>query len=122
MIKMKKLAMILSMTLLAVCCSLGATACDIFKSTCKEHNLVETVIKEATCTEDGKAVLRCEACGEEEEKTISATGHSLKTTVTTAATCEADGVKTTKCQNGCGYTVSKTIAAKGHDINFKNKD
>ena len=123
MIKMKKLAMILSMTLLAICCSLGATACDIFQSTCKEHNPVETVITAATCTTDGKAVEKCEACGEETEKTIKATGHNTKTTITTVATCEADGVKTTKCQNsGCGYTVSEKISATGHDVKFKNKN
>ena len=73
----------------------------------------EGEIVQPTCTENGKKVMTCE-CGEMEETSISATGHSYSGRVTTAATCELDGVKTYTCLN-CEHSYKETVLALGHD-------
>ena len=53
-----------------------------------------TVIREASCTENGIQEQRCEKCGTVETTEIEKTGHRMDLTVTQAATCEEDGLMT----------------------------
>ncbi len=69
-------------------------------------NLTEWITeKEATCTEDGLSIQRCETCGEiVNSQTLPATGHTPgKEVVLTEPTCIQEGLKGIQC------TVCKTI-------------
>ncbi|MCD7770003.1 MAG: CAP domain-containing protein [Oscillospiraceae bacterium] len=77
------------------------------------HNFVSTVVKEATCTEDGQEKLVCSDCGYTKYSTIAATGHTHDNgVVTTEATCSTEGVKTYTC-TVCGASYTETIPATG---------
>ncbi len=67
---------------------------------------VEEITKEATCTEEGTKVIKCEDCGEViETVTVSANGHGKTVETTTEATCGKDGKIEYTCEV-CGKTVS----------------
>ena len=75
-----------------------------------------TVIKEATCVEEGLQERVC-ACGEKQSNSISATNqHSYTSEVTVEATFLNDGIRKYTC-SVCGDTYEETIAAI--DSNWK---
>ena len=80
------------------------------------HDYVETVVTEATCTQDGLLALECSLCGHQEEQVIPAAGHKEETVPGVEATCTQDGVsegvRCTVCEeilSGC-----EEIPALGH--------
>lgn len=77
------------------------------------HNFVSTVVKAATCTEEGQEKLVCSDCNYTKYATIAATGHSYDSgVVTTEPTCSTEGVMTYTCTK-CGVTYTESIAATG---------
>jgi len=75
-----------------------------------------TVIKEATCTEEGLRKHSCTECGVTVEEAIPITDHEYgKWTVVVAATDGKSGSKMRKCI-GCGTAQYKTIPANGESI------
>lgn len=83
----------------------------------KGHNYGDwTIIKPATCTEEGKRSKECSVCHDVVEETIAALGHNFSEwKVITAATCTTDGVKERVC-SVCGYKDEEVVYATGHDI------
>ena len=80
------------------------------------HDYVETVVKEATCTEDGLVSLECALCGDRSEETVKAVGHVEETIPEVEATCTQEGTTAgTRC-TVCGeeLTGSELIPALGH--------
>lgn len=94
----------------------------------EDHGAVRIDHKDATCTEDGYDVFKCEKEGcpyntEEGTKvTIKATGHSFEKIADKAATCETDGVKAHNECKTCGEWYAANV--KDSDIKAKpiNKD
>ena len=83
---------------------------------CKHTGGSWTVVKEATCTEDGSKKGICVDCGAEVTEAIPAKGHSFGNwVVTKAATCTEAGVETRTC-TACGKTETQPIPAKGHSF------
>ena len=73
-----------------------------------------TVVKAATCTDDGTEKRTCTICGAEETRTIKAKGHTFgEWTVTKKATCTEKGSQTRTC-SVCQATETQDIAATGH--------
>ena len=73
----------------------------------------EGEVVQPTCVENGKKVMTCE-CGEKQETSLPATGHTYSSTVTTAPTCTTDGVRTYTCYN-CDHSYKETVLSVGHD-------
>ncbi len=80
-----------------------------------------TIVKEATCTQDGEKKIACTECGNELIRTIPATGHTPGEPVTenlVAATCTVAGSKDTVVYcTDCGDELSRTtrtLDAIGH--------
>ena len=74
----------------------------------------------ATCEEGGSydLVVYCDVCGDEisrETITTDALGHSFtKYVQTEAPDCENEGKEVASCDNGCGETDEREVAALGH--------
>ena len=86
------------------------------KVVCAEgnHRGSWTVVKAATCTEDGTEKRICTVCGAEETRTIKAKGHTFgEWTVTKKATCTENGSQKHVCEN-CQAEETQTIKALGH--------
>lgn len=84
-----------------------------------EHNYVENVVKEATCTENGTATFTCE-CGDTYDEEIESTGHDFGDYVADGnASYTADGTKTATC-GSCGET--DTVADEGSKLNYTYTD
>ena len=83
-----------------------------------EHDWAEVkVVKEATCTEEGLQVGKCNKCGADDEtvkSVIPALTHSYKS-VTVAATCTEDGYTSYTCER-CGDTYKEDGAAAAHTV------
>lgn len=80
------------------------------------HDYVETVVKEATCTEDGQVSLECALCGDRVEKTVTAAGHVEEEIPEVEPTCTQEGnTAGTRC-TVCGEVLSSSevIPALGH--------
>ncbi len=78
-------------------------------------------ITPATCTQNGKAVKNCSACGESKTEIISALGHDMSDyKVTKQPTCTAQGKKVAACSR-CSEEVSEAIAKLAHDENVAVK-
>ena len=73
----------------------------------------ETILKEATCTEDGERLFSCSYCGDDQREAIPATGHDYEIIGASAANCTSDGTTVKQCKN-CGDTVTEVIPAYGH--------
>ena len=87
-----------------------------------EHSFVESSVEPATCTKEGKRVLKCdhEGCDETRTESIPSRGHSYKKTITKEATCTEKGEATYECD--CGDKYTESIDALGHDyVNGKCK-
>lgn len=68
---------------------------------------VETVTKEATCTEAGEKTVECKACGLAEKAAIEAKGHNIEGTIE-KATAKEDGIITGTCSS-CGHEDTQII-------------
>lgn len=94
----------------------------------EDHGAVRIDHKDATCTEDGYDVFKCEKEGcpyntsDGTKVTIKATGHSFEKIADKAATCETDGVKAHNECKTCGEWYAANV--KDSDIKAKpiNKD
>lgn len=97
---------------LLIVCLLAALT--LLLAACHSHDYGKWETKrEATCTEDGKKVRECE-CGEEETKSIEATGHTAgEWVVKTAATCTQNGVRRQVCTVCDGTVQTEDIPATG---------
>lgn len=105
-----------------------------------EHDYVEEITKEPTCTVDGEKTFTCKICGKTKTEVIPATGHSYKDgkcevcgeeeepkepehkhsykeTTTKEATCTEGGEKTYTCE--CGDSYTEPIPKKEHNYNEK---
>ena len=73
----------------------------------KDHDYEIKEYKEATCTEDGYTTSFCKNCGEEQKKTIPATGH-LNTEIRNKkeATCKEEGYTGDTYCTDCGKKLS----------------
>ena len=82
-----------------------------------EHAYIESITKEATCTEAGEKMFTCE-CGDAYTESIEVTGHNYAEVEDSAVevTCTEDGKEADiKCAF-CGDVISGTvITAIGHD-------
>lgn len=89
------------------------TACQAAGGSEHEHDFGKwKVSKEATCTKDGREVRECD-CGEEEKRTIDATGHDFgKWEIAKEATCTEEGQEVRECD--CGEKETKAISTTGH--------
>lgn len=91
------------------------------------HNFVEEIVKEPTCTEDGLKKFKC-GCDEYEQvngadrtEVIPMLGHDYKYDVT-APTCTAEGYTTVTCSR-CDYkAVEDIVPATGHDFTGEIKN
>ena len=73
------------------------------------HNWINgTIIKQATCTDNGEKCYTCSICNETKTELIKKTGHTYKQTVTPATTSK-DGKIVKKC-SVCGAVSTVTIA------------
>ena len=69
----------------------------------------------ASCTSDGKIIVRCSVCGITETETLAAMGHNMGGyKVTKEATCKSEGRETSTC-SVCSYEESRVIPLKAHD-------
>lgn len=82
----------------------------------EEHHYIETITKNATCTEKGSASYRCSKCGKTYVKDIPATGHDEIIDKGIAATCETAGKTEGSHCSVCGKVLKKqeVIPASGH--------
>ena len=82
-----------------------------------EHSYVTIVTKEATCTEEGEKIIKCETCGEVfKTEPIAPKGHHWATKVVTKEpTCTEEGTAEYTC-DACGEKKTESIAALGHDV------
>ena len=107
-------------TIILIALSLLALwSCDIF-GTEHTHEFGEwTVIKEATCTEDGSKTRSC-SCGESEKETLLKTGHTEETVAGKKATCTEAGFTEGKKCTVCGETTveQEEIVSLGHDCTY----
>ncbi len=80
------------------------------------HKYIETITKEATCTENGIKTYTCSDCQDSYEKEIPATGHSIKIIPAKEATCTETGKTEGKYCSVCNITLTeqKDIPKKDH--------
>ncbi len=80
------------------------------------HKYIETITKEATCTESGIKTYTCSECQDSYTKEIPATGHSIKTIPAKEATCTETGKTEGKYCSVCNIilTEQKDIPKKDH--------
>lgn len=97
---MKKLLPILLLIAVIISMMLLSSCDDLFGGENEhEHEFSEWETVDApTCTESGLEARACD-CGEEETRSVPATGHSFSEwTTEKAATCEKEGAKTRSCK------------------------
>jgi len=84
-----------------------------------EHDFLDPVIVDATCTTAGSKTGTCSICDDDDVEVIPALGHDWGDwEETTPATCTVAGVETRNCKRDCeeaGATETRTIGALGHD-------
>lgn len=99
------------------CSECGAVDYEITDAT-GEHTYEDTIIKEATCTEEGSLTRRCTNPNHTDEKEqtlpIPALGHDMVAGTPVAATCEHEGYTDYNCSR-CDHSYRiVTAAATGH--------
>lgn len=100
---MKKYLLVAVMVI-AVCLTLAACKC--------EHQYVEVITLEATCTEPGLKTFTCSQCDDSYTEEIPVSEHTFgKRYVSKAATCTSDGVYSVKCTQ-CEYTEETEVIPK----------
>ncbi len=96
------------------------------------HTLGIVSHKDATCTQDGSTLSKCESCGHEETETIPAIGHAYKVVDTDEYDDYLEGVHVTiytyQCDN-CGHSYESdpieepiTITPTGHVVRLEVED
>ena len=80
------------------------------------HDYVKTIVKEATCTEDGLVSLECALCGNRSEEIVKAVGHAEETIPEVEATCTQEGKTAGSHCAVCGETLipQESVPALGH--------
>ena len=81
-----------------------------------QHHYVETIIKNASCLEDGLTEKKCNLCGNTIQLVIGALGHTEVIDAYVVPTCLEDGLTEGKHCSACNeILVAQTaISAKGH--------
>ena len=81
----------------------------------KIQHTFTTTKKDATCTEEGEVVTKCD-CGETYKTVIPATGHTLDEGTVTAATCENEGKIVYSCTAAyCTYKKEVVLTKLQHN-------
>ena len=78
------------------------------------HDLQETVLKEASCKESGEGVLQCSRCDYSESCTYEKLPHDYVISIM-KPTCSSSGWETSICIH-CGSTSSVKLAPSGHNF------
>ncbi len=102
-------------------CICGETKTNIIPATGHTRG-AWNVVKQATCSSEGKEEIRCTVCGEiVEEKITPKVAHVFESTVT-SPDCTNQGYTTYVCTI-CGYTyTSDYTVPNGHDYNYFKVD
>ena len=79
------------LSLLLIVAGIFAAVVGIKQTSCTHVWDDGTVKKEATCTEEGEIVFKCELCDKKQSKTIEKISHTWKYVEAKAATCTEDG-------------------------------
>lgn len=91
----------------------GYTTTEVIKAT--GHQLQETPIKQATCTEKGEIKVTCANCDFEEIKYTDALGHNMTNwTTTQAPTCLVNGVQERHCTR-CNHKETQSVSMIPHN-------
>ena len=102
-IQAKGHTVVTDMAVAATCTEAGKTVgshCSVCNTVLKEQRVIPAlghdwdegrITKEATCTEDGIKLFRCNRCGIGDGKTLPATGHEMTFVEAKEATCIEDG-------------------------------
>ncbi|MBQ8506707.1 MAG: SH3 domain-containing protein [Clostridia bacterium] len=79
-------------------------------------NVIDLVVREATCTVNGAAIASCEYCDADNRIIPIPAEHKMEVVDTkVAATCTNTGIDNVKC-SVCGATGTKTTKALGHTL------
>lgn len=82
----------------------------------------EEVLKEATCTEDGRVMKVCTDCGKTKITTVKATGHDVVEDEAVAGTCATPGLTAGSHCTACGEVIVKQEEVYAHkDVNHDGK-
>lgn len=74
----------------------------------------EEVLKEATCTEDGKIQKTCSDCGKTKITTVKATGHDVVEDEAVEGTCTTPGLTAGSHCTACGEVIVSQKETLGH--------
>ena len=78
------------------------------------HDIIETVAKEASCTEAGEIAITCSKCDHTDTKVIAIKEHTYDNgTIVAEATCSAEGSKEFTC-TVCGHKKTEAIEKLAH--------
>ena len=83
------------------------------------HDMHETVLRAASCTEPGEGVHTCSRCGQEEGCTYEATGHHFVLAESYAATCNSYGYNH-YCCTICGEVSVEQLPMGNHNFVYWN--
>ena len=116
---MRNIKTILMLTLLlcvAIAATVGLNSCNS-DTTPHVHEFTETVVEDATCTEDGVMNCVC-ACGYSCTKEIPAKGHTEVVDAAVAATCTTPGLTEGAHCEACGIVLEAQLGVKalGHKM------
>ena len=79
------------------------------------HREKRTLLKEATCDNDGVAQYECLDCGEKREEALPMSGHSYIETSRSNPSCETSGIIVYVCEK-CGKNSVTVIPDLGHEF------
>lgn len=96
----------------ATCAQCGEILVTEVLPTNDTHDLVETVIRAATCTEEGEGVLECSRCDYSESCSYRLKSHNLIQTTSDDASCLKPQFITTSCTE-CNYFYTE-LGSLGH--------
>ena len=116
----------LSIVLAALMCMSTLAIGAFAEEECAHANSTDYGVKEATCTEMGGHLWKCNDCGEEyATDVVPALGHDVENKKTVDATCEEDAYVEGVCKN-CKETIKEVDegSALGHEpgVELKHQD
>lgn len=88
-------------------------------ATC-EHNYVDSITTQPTCTIPGVRTYTCTICGDSYSESIPALGHDYHDSVTREPTCTVSGVLSHTCSVD-GFSYNESIPALGHNWVIKSQ-